>query len=364
MTRASSVLAQSILILLAAAASAPVLAKGDAAPRGATGDKGGKAAAEDSDEGAALRQTSVFGGASKAPWRGSQIVMRNELSAVSLDPSADLTYNPYFAMSWSFRPWWWFTDKLYVRAQLDVTRELTQADDTTYADEALLQDIRLIGGGSGLYTIPYAKVLVSADLALTLPTSKASQARTLVLGIGPGVRLSRSFDVLGGLVVGYGLRVTPYLHRYATSERETPLIPGCGVQPGGCDPYLNTGLRNPAARLTQSADVSLRILDWLGAGLAVGHAVDWLRSIGGEPAAVSLQPQDAQDQRYLTFMELEVSFQPLDELEIGVGYSALHPQLAPDSSYYVPFFNRYSTLYVDLKLHVENLVSRIQRMVR
>jgi len=59
-----------------------------------------------------------------------------------------------------------------------------------------------------------------------------------------------------------------------------------------------------------------------------------------------------------------VSFRPIDLLEVSVGYSALHPQLAPDSTYYAPFFNRYSIFFVDLKLQAEGLVSRIRRIVR
>jgi hypothetical protein len=314
---------------------------------------------KEEEKGGLLRQASLFTEASKVPWRGSQLVLRNALSAVSLDRSAEQTYNPYYAMTWSFRPWWWFGDRLFVRAQLDVIHELTEPDETTFEREALLDDLRLVAGGSGLWTIPVVGVHLSADLALILPTSKASLARTLVLGVGPGLRLSRAFPLLGGVVVGYNLRVTPYFHRYSTAERETPLIPGCSSS--GCDVYLNTGKRNPVARLAQTVDVSVRFLDWLGASLVVGHAVDWLHGLGEAPTEVSFEAVDDQGARYLTFLELTASFRPVDVLEIGVGYSALHPQLAPDSSYYVPFFNRYSVLFVDLKVHADALVSRVRR---
>lgn len=302
-------------------------------------------------------------GSSRVPWRGSQLVLRNAVSAISLDPSAEQTYNPYYAMTWSLRPWWWFTDQYYIRANLDLVHELTEADDTTYQGELLLGDLGLTLGGSDLWTIPYIDVHLSASLVLTLPTSKASWARTLILGIGPGTRLSRSFALLEGLVLGYNLRVTPRLFRYTTSERETPLVPGCNTAGGsGCDAYLGTGVRNPALRLSQMVDASLRIVDWVGLSLVIGHAVDWLYSIGDSDLLPP--PGGGQDNRYLTFFELTASFRPLNLLEIGVGYSALHPQLAPDSTYYVPFFNRYSVLFVDLKLHAEDLISRIRRIMR
>jgi hypothetical protein len=349
-----------LVLALALVFSAPTRAAPD---HGAAG--GHSEESEEEESSGPLRQASLFTAASSpVPWRGSQVVLRNAVTAISLDPSAEQTYNPYYAMVWSFRPWWWFGDRLYVRAQLDVIHELTEPDETTYRNEALLDDLHLVLGGAELWRVPYADVSVAASLLLTLPTSKASRARTLVLGIGPGLRLSRAFPVLEGLAVGYNLRVTPRFHRYTTSERETPLIPGCASGVTSCDAYLNTGVRNPALRLSQSVDASLRVLDWLGVALAVGHAIDWLYHVGDEPVGMTYQPIDDQDRRFLTFLELAVSFRPLDLLEIGVGYSAVHPQLAPDSSYYVPFFNRYSTFFVDLKLDGEGVVSRIRRTLK
>jgi hypothetical protein len=319
---------------------------------------------DEQEKGGPLSQASLFASGEKVPWRGSQVVLRNALSAISLSRSAEQTYNPYYAMTWGFRPWWWFVDWLYVRADLEVVHELTEADETTYANEALLEDLHLAVGGSGLWTIPYVGVHLSADLVLTLPTSKASQARTLVLGLGPGFRLSRSFPLLKGLIVGYNLRVTPYFHRYTTSERETPLIPGCSGGLGGCDPYLNTGVRNPMVRFVQTVDVSQRFFSWLGASLALGHAIDWLHGVSDAPVDVSHEPVEDQNRRFLTFFELAVSYSPIDLLEIALGYSALHPQLAPDSTYYVPFFNRYSVFFLDLKLQAEGVVSRLRRIWR
>ena len=311
-----------------------------------------------------LRQESLFSDAgSRDPWRGSQIVLRNTLSALTLDPGAEQTYNEYFAMTWSFRPWWWVSDRVFLRAQLDLTHELTESDVTTDAGEALLGDLALVAGGSGLYTIPVLGVGISTDLVLTLPTSKASQGRTLMVGIGPGLGLSRSFGLLQGLVLGYNLRVTGRLFWYNTAERESPMVPGCSSGPAGCEAYLNTGVRNPYLRLSQVGYVSLKALSWLGITLSVGHAIDWLHDL--EPDAnVTYQAVDDANRRYLTFLELAVSFRPLEMLEVGVGYSALHPQLAPDSTYYTPFFNRYSALLLDIKLHADALVSSIRRIAQ
>ncbi len=296
---------------------------------------------------------------SKAPWRGSEFVYRNVFTAISLDPSAELSYNPTYAMSFSFRPSWWFGEKLYVRASLDLVREITEADDTTYADEALFSDLVLTAGYAPVVTIPVVDISVSADLALQVPTSKVSQARTLALGIGPGVRLSRSFDLLSGLSIGYSLRAMPRIHQSTTTELETPLIPGCSASGGGCDGYLHTGVRNAQFRLQQLFYVSARMLDWLSLSVTYGLWIDWLYPIDVDDPRISAETIKPQDRRYASVWEVEVLFAPIKAIKIGVGTSTLGPQLAPDSSYYNPFYNRYTTVFVDLHLDVAGLISQI-----
>ena len=303
--------------------------------------------------------TQVDSESSQVPWRGSEFVYRNVFSAISLDRSADLTYNPSYAMSFSFRPSWWFTDHLYVRANLDLVRELTEADDTTFQNEALLGDLALTVGYAPVVTIPVVDIAVSADLLFLVPTSKVSQARTLALGIGPGVRLSRSFDLLSGVSISYGLRAIPRLHQSTTAELETPLIPGCSASNGGCDAYLHTGLRNAQFRLQQLFTVSARALDWLSVSATYGLWIDWLYPLDIDDPRISAQTLEPQDRRYASVWEVEVLFEPLPALKIGVGTSTLGPQLAPDSSYYNPFYNRYTTVFVDLHLDVAGLISQL-----
>jgi hypothetical protein len=211
---------------------------------------------------------------------------------------------------------------------------------------------------------PKVKIDLSFDLVLTAPTSKASLARTMVLGVGPGMRVSRTFKGLKGIILGYNVRVTPTFHRYTTAELASPLVPGCHGTMGGCDSFLNTGRRNAMVRVAHYGDFSVRFLKWLGASLAVGQAVDWLYPLGDASDAVSLALEEPENKRWLTFIELQVAFRPLKMLEIALGYTALHPQRRPDSRYYVPFFNRYSALYLDLKLKIDGLVERIKRSAK
>ena len=355
-----------LLLLVAGTAIPPGVVWGRGSPTGGAAAKKASSSSgeEDADKkGGPLTQSSLFvsGSAAEAPWRGSQFVWRTSVSSISLDRSAEQTYNPFAAMTFSFRPWWWFSERFFLRGQLDIMRELTEADFNTYEGEALLSDLRIIAGAAAIWTIPVVGIHISADLALTLPTSKLSQAQTLVLSIAPGLRLSRSFRWRGGINIGYNLRLTPRFYRYTTAEREAPLIAGSLADSN--EAFYNLGQRNPYLRLSQSVDISAKFLSWLGAYVAAGHAVDWLYD-GEELEGTKPSPVEDASARYLTFFELAATFRPLDLLEIGVGYSVLHPLRSPDSTRYVPFFNRFSVLFIDLKIHAQGVVSRIRRMFR
>jgi hypothetical protein len=291
---------------------------------------------------------------SKAPWRGSFFSYRNALSLTSLDKGADLTWNPYWAMAFTLQPRWWFGDHLNVRANLELSLEVTNADDTTYYHEPVLGDFTLSVGWARFYTVPVLGIDLSADFNLVTPTSKISQARTLVLGLAPSLRLSRSFEVLGGLTLGYSLRVTGNLHRYTTAQTETSRIPGSSNPE-----YVNQGLRNARAAITQTGDVSLGILDWLSVSVAAGGVISFLYPLSDTPLELSQDTDQGVDRRWATLVDLSVAFQALPSLGISLGYSTVSPQLAPDSSRYNPIYNKYSMLYLDMRLDLDGLVKQI-----
>ena len=304
------------------------------------------------------------------PWRGSVLEYRNAFGIRNLDPYADLTHNPYYVMALSLRPRWWFGEHLNVYARLDVARELTEPDDTTYANETVLHDLYLGVGAKQLYTIPEVEIHVSADLRLTIPTSKASRFRTLVLGVGPGVALTRSFDFeeYGELTFGYRPRFTINFHSSTTSQRDTALIPTCL----SCEQHFNTGRRNSAYRLWNGVDVGYTFLERFGVSVSYAHVTDWLYPLSGDPpgaddgipdgGAEGVTQEDPPTVRFSSAFGFEVSVTPIDMLEIGIGWETLSPQLSDGSTYYNPIYNRYSQAYLDLRLQVDALVAEIQEL--
>lgn len=294
-----------------------------------------------------------------ANWlRGTSVVVRNELTLISLDRSAELTWNPQYVTSLSLRPRIWFGEQFSVRAQLDAIREITEADETTYGQETLLSDLTLVFGFNRLVQIPWVLVDLDAELGFSFPTSKASQGRTFLLGMGPTLRLSRRFDLLEGLLVGYQVRSSALLHRYTTGELGAPLIPGCTDLLGGCDAFLNTGLRNPAWRIAHGAFASFQMLEWLGVSASLGQIVDFLYPLGEMPQG-SFQPLDPTDQRHLVIFELEVNARPMPSLEVALGLASLAPELTPDSGRENPIANRYSAVFLDLRFSIDGLIAQI-----
>jgi len=293
-----------------------------------------------------------------APWRGSKMVYRNVATVLSFDKSADLTYNPYYAMTFQVSPRWWFNRIFWVGADAGLSREITASDTTTQKGEVLWDDTLVRAGASRFYKIPVVGIEFSGGLDLIAPTSKLSQARSLYLGLRPSLGVSRTFPLLKGLTLFYSLQGTKFFNEFTTSSRKSPLIPGCSG--GSCDVYLNSGVRNPEWRMTNLGGISMEFTDWIGLSASAGLVMDFVYAQETQDPSVSFEPQkDQRDRRYTMVYEIEVHTRPMPSLGIAVGASTVNPQLRPDSTYEDPFINRYTTVYVDLTFHVDGLVSQI-----
>ena len=295
-----------------------------------------------------------------APWRGTSLVYRNVATAISFDRGADLTYNPYYAMTFQVSPRWWFGRIFWVGADAGLSSEITNSDTDTKRSEILWNDTLVRGGASRFYRIPWVGIEFSGGLDLIAPTSKLSQARSLYLGLRPSLGVARTFPLLKGLTLFYSLQGTKFFNEYTTSSRKSPLIPGCSG--GSCDPYLNSGLRNPEWRVTNLGGISMEFTDWIGLSASAGLVMDFLYPQETEDPSVSFQPQEGQDdRRYTMVYEMEVHTRPMPSLGIAIGASTVNPQLRPNSTYEDPFINRYTTVYVDITFYVDGLVSQIMK---
>ncbi len=297
----------------------------------------------------------------KAPYRDSEVIYRNVVSARSFDRDADLTYNPYYAMELELAPVFWLHEKLYAALDVALTRELTDSDKTTKRGETVLEDVFLAFGAPRVWTAPVLKIHLIPSIRFYFPTSKVSRARTLILGIQPRLELRRRFDILRGLILSYRIAFRGNLHEATTAESEAPLVSGAVGSTRSLESFSNLGVRNDRFGISNTFSLELDIKRWLGLRIAVAIIHGFLYDLTVDDERISYEPQTATDVRYWMAYNGELYARPLRYLTVAVGFITENYQLAPDSTYEAPFFNRYTAPYLDLRLDVAALSKQLKK---
>ena len=316
-------------------------------------------------------QKKTEAGVKKVPWRGSAITYENTVSALSLNRGADLTYNPYYAQSFSFRPRYFILDELSVGGRLDLEIELTTSDDTDRARQWIVSDLMLDAAYAPRWMkIPVVGVEVSPSLMLGFPTSIVSRGRSMVMSLGPGFSLKRSFDLLKGrflksIGLVYSFRGTKYLNEYTTAQLDTSNVCSPATTNANNPGCLHSGVRNVSWRLTNSFGVEVGVMEKLTLSASVMLMNDLLYGLEGETVSAegtpSVELSDASvSHRASTWVVADVSYEVLDWLSLSLGVSNFYPQLKADSTYYGPF-NRYTAFYFDMTVPVDKFVTQVQR---
>lgn len=293
--------------------------------------------------------------AEEAPaWAASRVSLLNTVNTFELDKGASLTWNPYYAVGARVSPAWQLGEDLSIGAGLSIMREVTESDITTAEGEWLLDDLTVSAGHRGV-ELPVIGTRVGGSLALFFPTSKASQARTMQIGVRPGLSLTQSLPVLAGLSLRYDGSLRFNAYEYTTASQEAPTIAGCrGID---CSEYLNTGVRNARWQHGHRLGFALGLLDWLslsaGAGVYVSHLHDAILVDTQAPDAV-----EPEDRRFLMSYDAELTLGPWQGISTGLGISTYNPQRAPDQTQYDPFYNRYTQAYLDLRIDIAGLIAR------
>jgi len=278
-------------------------------------------------------------------FKGSSFVYSNTMSLTSLDQGSEMTYNPYYGMQFTVAPRYWFLDRSFVSARVTFDKELTEPDDTTYKGETRIGDLNL-GLGSILHTWGFGLTTFGA-LSVQLPTSLASQARTMKAGTRATVAFNQALGGIGS--IGYNFSAGRSFFSYTTGELESPRVSGCASSTVGCDPFLNTGVRNAPWQLIHGLSVNLFPLSWLFVSASTSWIESYLFPIKSVDPLVTYTPQDPTNKRVAMSYGLEVDLQPQQWLIIALMLNTFNPQLAPNSTYYQPFINRFTVAQVDLR---------------
>lgn len=318
----------------------------------------------------AARTEQIAGAAKKSvAWRGTAIVYENIMATRSLDKGLTLDYDPYYAMSLSFRPRYYVRDDLSFRARMDLEVELTQSEDTDYANQWIVSDLNLYVNYSPEWAeIPYTGIKASTDVRLSFPTSPYSQARSMVMGLAPGLSLRRSFDLLSGkwlkaVYLRYSFRATKFFNEYGAATIDTR--EGCrNTTRPECQ---HSGLVNTSWRLVNGVGFTLQLHDQLAFGMDFLFMNNFKYQLeagtyevnGG--VKVDVEESDI-NMNAAMWSVIDLTYDPVNWLSLSLGLSTFVPTINTTSDgYFNPFYEKYYTnVYLDMTIPVDRFVSQVQ----
>jgi hypothetical protein len=246
-------------------------------------------------------------------------------------------------------PW---TDFLYISGRIDISKEVTNSDTTTYQYETQLSDARLELVFPELYKEKFTDISLSGTFRTTFPTSKASQYATLRWGNMIDLGISRGFFGEKGkpetqkVFLGYDFRFYKNWHKYTTSETEESsggYYKNYPLRVKAAD-YLNTGSTNLEYQIAHIFTGSVSITERLS---FIGYF--WVIN-GWAYELTSGGPRGTRDS--IDF-NVEVDYKVFDWMVVDFGLDTFQPQLLPNSTYTNnPFwrntYDNYTTLYFDV----------------
>jgi hypothetical protein len=309
----------------------------------------------------------VTGGAKQADrpaWRGTSVNYSHNLGVMTLAPAAEPFYNPTWSQRLGLFPEWHFGDLITLRGRFFLSQEFTESDSTRYRNEVELSDVWLDTVWSG-FTEKNSRIHLGADLRVTLPTSKVSQAQTRILTLGPSLNVSRRFDVLSGLTLIYTGRFTWRANRFATRQNEGPKSCGDTRALECADFILNSGVRNVQFDLLHGPVVSFAPHPKVDVSASFLMQRGWLPALAAAPAELAGSTELAAGTgvatRDLMIFSLSVSYQAFKAVGFSLGAWTFSNQLGEDGRYQFPLFNRNTTLYLDATFDLEGAVSSFRK---
>ena len=223
------------------------------------------------------------------------------------------------------------------------------ASDTLLALSLALPAFHLEGAKEAL------PIAAAIGLDVSLPTSKASQAESLIMEFAPYVEHTVTVPLLDGWSWTHRMTVTPRLHRYTTMQfavlRVCSAATGCTL-----GATTDTGWLNTKLQMTQGISTSLAMLDsmiTLTAGIDATWGWLYAKSPSDQYAesAISDPANNGGTPTNLTSaFILDLTIAPNDAFSVGVGLWT-PGGMNPSGGWYNPFGNRWSQVYLDLTFY-------------
>ena len=303
------------------------------------------------------------------PW-ALPITFTQSITARTLNPSGQLTYDPTYSWSFTAVPRWNFDNGLSLGYRQNLSIEWTESNITTQNYDLWWGD----GQFDATYTLPWKPggTMIIPSFLLSLPTSEIARGSKEIIGPGARLLFIKPVPVLGGLILGGG---ASYTHWFATSN--------VAATPRG-DSYdcavLGQDATAGAESITQSCPggtaarrgvLSAGFFGTLipAAGWQVNLSFTGIMTNTYRLADATLSDDvivanpddrnfgvDGTRWRYATSFGVSVGYDVTSYMTLSLGYSTF--ALYPDAGGNVenPFFNENTTLNLSLQFRTDGLV--------
>lgn len=332
---------------------------------------------EEEEVSTADRLASVAGGVG-LPWT-APLTWTHNLSARTLAPNGQLTYDPFYSWSFSLRPRWIFDHGTSVGARQNLDVELTEANGTVHDRQLIWSDTQV----DATFTLPWKPLdfIISPALTMTLPVSLASRGASRVLG--PGIRLLsfRAFSVGQGLILGFQGSYTGWIRHGERQSMDGPGAPppgdrgansnctptygpgqsGAGVDLSGLD--CNVGGPGANDHTVSAALFGTFIpIDRLAINLSVAYIWAFDRDLGTDCVDTLSGPVcrgdgSATKQNTLLSFSMSVGYDFTPYFTGTIGYGTFTSAVDSDGGREQLFFNENSQLFLSLQFRPAALIA-------
>ncbi len=287
-------------------------------------------------------------------WAGTQFFQQFGVSPDVFAPGLVQTYAPVVDTFMLFQPRFSITKDWQLRARITANVEFTDnANSTTTASRTIVfGDVTPSLVFKGIPTFAGIKMLVSAGAAL--PTSPASQTRTLILNPFLNLTFDRKFEKAAGGEFEVAVSSTFYhpFYRYTTAGLDSdPMYqPQCfGAGDVGCG-LQSTGAANTENALSFLLTVSQTWGKWNpGAFFLLSN--NWTYQFANLPG-VEPEPNGKTSFRQTSYFNIFLDYNATDWFTAEVGYQIFRTILDGESQIGNPFWDPYQDMRVYLGFNI------------
>ena len=330
---------------------------GEAEPEGAAGEESEAGQAE---EGQQAEETPA---PAPRPYRGSIAYWQHGITANTLAPGAQLTYDPTYYQYLLLQPRWYLDAQNFLVLTQGAWLELTDSNATTTQHEPQLSDTTL----EWRHTEAWEGFVFIPAVRLTAPLSLASQGAHRVLNTGLGLTVVRVFPELASLTIAAAFG---YRHWFAASN--------VTASASAYHCVLGSALSDSCSQANGSTTERDRLIAGLSvtvspiSGMTVTTQYFWSGVYGHELAPgttgaiggpTTLPDGSPTHWRNLQYWALAVGYDVLTWLNLQLGYqsaSSFTAWLNPNGSVRNPFYSPDSELYLAATLAFDVLVEELE----